>query len=309
MRRIQLLVKPVQRATENELVGSTAGISEEEYYQYFSDGQALLQRRILAINNKVFRSEDIFSATGSERYDNAPPLIFARNMVVSLEYSASGLVQSYYPLKKRTQSERFTITGSPSQYALESGVLLINAYPQTGTFRRVTNYKLPRLDKRRATVGSFTASATALTALTITGMDATDIAAGVYSQYDYLTLVGWDGTVKMRGVPFTTINTGTGVVTILAGSYTFPTGSTIAAGDYVCFGEYASTHSALDDQCEDFMIQYCMKRIFMRDSSMDVGDLETVLEPLIESVLELYSDDPDVQEVPVTNYGYFEDLD
>jgi len=307
LRRIELLITQVQRATENERVGSTDGISAEEYYQYFSDGQTMLQRRILAVNNKLFRTSDTFSASGAESYDNAPADMFARNMIASLEYSSSGLAKDYVHLKKRTQGERFSETGTPSQYMLESGRILVNAYPSAGSFRRVYNYKLPRLDKRRTTVLSHTKSATALSALTL--VTTTPFDSADYALSDYLTIVGWDGTIKMRGIPYTAVDSGTGVVTIQGTTYTFPSDSTLTNGDQVCLGEYAATHSLLDDQCEDFMLTYCQKRILMRDSSQDVSDLESVLQPMIDDILELYSDDPDVQEVPVTGFSYFQDCD
>lgn len=307
MRRIELLIPQVQRATENERVGSTDGISAEEYYQYFTDGQFMLQRRILAVNNKVFRANDTFDASGSETYDNAPFNIFARNMVVSLEYSSTGAARDYRPLTKRTAAERFSDAGTPTQYMLESGVIIVNAFPASGTFRRTYNFKLPRLDKRRTTVASHTKSATALSALTLT--TTTPFDADDYALSDYLTIVGWDGSIKMRGIPYTAVDSGTGVVTIQGTTYTFPTSSTLTNLDQVCLGEYATTHSLLDDQCEDLLLAYCSKRILMRDSSQDVGDLESILAPEIEAVLELYADDPDNQAVPVTNFDYFQDCD
>lgn len=305
MRRIELLVKQVQRATENERVGTQDGISLEEYYQYFTDGQFLLQRRILnGTGDKQFRKQDTFAASGSEVYDNAPFDIFAGNKVCALWYSESGLEQDYRRVKKRTEIERASYAGRPSQYAMRSGQLVINAYPATGTFRRLYNYKLPRLDRRRTTVDTHTKSATALTALTL--ITTTPFDVDDYALYDHLTIVGSDGAIKMRGIPYTSV-AANGVVTL--DSYTFPTGSTLDNGDYVCLGDYHSTHCTLDDQCEDFLLAYCTKRILMRDSSDDVNEvIAHELNPTILDIIELYGDDPDLDEVPVTDFTYFQDL-
>lgn len=308
MRRAELLITHVRRATENVATSSSDAITDEEFLQYLNDGQFLLQRRILAVNDKVFRTSDTFSADGSESYSNAPFNIFSRNRVAELEYSESGLDQDYYKLDKRTALERRSVTGRPSQYILESQSIIVNSYPSTGTFRRTYNFRVPRLDKRRSTVSSSTASATALTALTLT--TTSPFTAADYDLYDHLTIVGSDGTVKMRGIPYTAVDSGTGVVSILDSSYTFPEGSTIANGDHVVLGEYATTHSLLDDQCEDFLLTYCQKRIFMRDSSSDAVELlASDLDPMIQDILEIYSDDPDNQQIPITNFDYFQDLD
>lgn len=307
MRRIELLIPHVQKATENERIGSTDGVSLEEYYQYFTEGQNRLQRRILAVNNKVFRTTDTFAASGSESYDNAPFNIFARNMVAHLEFSPTGLDRDYYPLKKATSMERFSVSGSrPSQWILQSGVVLVNCYPLSGTFRRTYNYRLPRLDKRRAVIASRTIGATSLSALTLATTSPYN--ADDYALDEHLTIVDWNGTVEMRGLPYTGVSSG--VVTIQGTTYTFPDGSTAPVGSYVCLGPYSSTHSLLDDQCEDYLLQYCQKRILMRDASGDVGDLvELELGPMIAEILELYADDPENTEIPVTNFQYFQDMD
>lgn len=303
MRRAELLLKQVQRATENERAGVTDGISLEEYYQYFTDGLRRIQRAILEANNKVFRTSTTFLASGAEKYD-LPADIFASNRVATLEYSSSGQEQDYVRLEKRTQIERASSTGCPTQYVLEGKSFYVNAYPKLGKFRLTYNQLLPALDKRRATVSSFTDSGTKLTALTIAGFDSDELAL-----FDYLCVVGFDGTVKMRGVPFTEINDTTGVVSIYGNAYTYPDGSDIAAGDYVTFGEYASTHFLIDDQAEDFLVTYCQKRILMRDSSADVEDLAPELMEMLAGIVEVYADDPDITEVPISNYDYWTDID
>lgn len=302
MRRAELLVTQIQRATENERVGTTDGISVEEYYQYLTDGLRFLQRKILGVAPEAFRQTYEFSATGVEAYA-LPTLIFAKSRVARLEYSASGTASDYRPLDRVTQLERVTRQGLPSRYLLESGNVLVNAYPAAGAFRLTYDALLPAVDKRRATVSSHTKSSTALTALTLAGYTADD-----YALSDHLTIVGFDGTVKMRGIPYTAVNSGTGVVSIQGSSYTFPVGSTLDNGDYVCLGEYASTHPQIDTQAEDFLITYGQRRILKRDSSLDANDIAEELADMWMGIVDSYGQAPDEVPVPVTNTDYFTDL-
>lgn len=303
MRRGALLITQIQRATENERTGTQDAISLEEYYQYLTDGCRFIQRQIMKSYPRRFRASTTWSADGSESY-SLPTDILSPMHVVTLEYSPSGNARDYRPLEVGIQRQRWSDTGSPSIYIVEDRLLYVNAYPSTGTFR-LTYYKLvPAVDKRRGTVSTHTASSTALTALTLAGYTAAD-----FDLYDHLTVVGTDGTVKMRGIPYSSVNSGSGVVTIQGSSYTFPVGSTIANGDYYCLGEYASTHPLLDLICEDLLILYGCKRIWMRDSSEDALLHDPEILRMLGEILDVYAGTADIQPIPVTNYEFFGDLD
>jgi hypothetical protein len=305
MRRAELLLTQVQRATENERGSGTAdGISPEEYYQYFTDGLRAIQRAIVGPNSKAFRTYTTWSADGTEDYD-LPFDYFARNQIATLEYSQSGNAQDYYKLEKRTQLERFSETGAPSQYVMEGKRILVNAYPATGTFRLTYVALLPAVDKRRGTVASKTLTSGVLSALTITPSGA--FVAADYLLADHLCIVDFNGNITCRKIPYTAVS-GAGVLTIQGTTYTVPTGSSIAVGDYVCLGEYATTHFQIDDQAEDFLLAYCQKRIFNRDSSSDAVEMDAEMRGMLAAIVEVYSDDADTDEVPVTNYNYFDDL-
>jgi hypothetical protein len=153
------------------------------------------------------------------------------------------------------------------------------------------------------TISAVTVGASALTALTLTGYTAAD-----YDLSDHLTLVDFNGTVKMRGIPYTAVNGGTGVVTIQGSSYTFPTGSAAAIGDYVVLGKNASTHPLIDSNAEDFLITYASRRILMRDSSDDAAALNEEEMRMISGIVDTYAYSPDVELVPVVDSGYWTDL-
>lgn len=305
MRRGELLIKQIDRATENEKVGTQDAISPEEKYQYLTDGVRRFQEQVLAVKATSYRKEHTFSAAGTESYDQPIDMLLT-NQAVTLQYSSSGVAKDYYNLQQSAPLERWTMQGNPSRYYLQGRKIFVNCYPLLGSFRLVYNASLPAVDKRRATVSSHTTAGGALTALTLS--TSAPFTAADYALYDHLCIVGFDGTVKMRGIPYTAVNSGSGVVTIQGGSYTYPSGSTIANGDYVCLGEYASTHPQIDDQAESFLLTYVSRRILMRDSSTDTADLTAEEVAMLQGIVGLYAESPDVEPVLVSNYAYFDEF-
>jgi len=303
MRRAELLIPQVRRATENERVGSTDGISDEEFLQYFTDAVRMLQRQIVTTNPASFRRVLTVAVTGLESYA-LPVDMLNRNRIAVLEYSPDALAANYYALELRTELERKSIAGYPTQYILQDKTFLVNAFPVSGQFRLTYDYLIPAVDKRRAAVASSTVGATAITALTLSTSAPYD--EDDFDLSDNLTIVGFDGTVKMRGIPYTGVTTG--VVAIQGSSYTFPSGSTIAVGDYAVLGINASSHPLVDDQAEDFIITYCQKRILMRDSSTDAVDIDPEVQRMAAEVVALYQSNGDAPDVVITNYNYFDDV-
>lgn len=299
MRRSELLEKQIRRASENERTGSADGISSEEIYQYLTDGLRFLQRKILLVKGAPFRGTYTWDADGSSYY-GLPFDLFSKSSVVAVFYSSSGEETDYRPLEKVVSRERLFGDGCPRRYLIEDDRLYVSRYPDSGSFLMTYEKLRPSVDKRRATVGSQTTSNGQLTALTLSGYTAAD-----YALSDHLTVVDFNGTVKMRGIPYTAVNSGTGVVTIQGTTYTYPSGSTIANGDYVCLGAYASTHPQIDDAFEDFLVTYGTRRLLKRDSSADAADIAEELVDMWADGVAVYAQESDISDVPQTSDDFF----
>jgi hypothetical protein len=298
VRRAGLLELQVRRQTGNSRTGNSDSISSEEFLQYFTDAQLCIYRRMLGRNSKFFRTEAEYDASGAERY--ALPADCLGQSVITVEFSSTGGAKDYRALDRREYLERATVEGDPLFYILDGANVLLNPYPTTGTVRLVYNKELPRVDKRRSTVSSHTKSTTALSALTLVGYTADD-----YDLSDHLTVVDFNGVVKMRGIPYTAVDSGTGAVSIYGSSYTFPDGSTMSNGDYVCLGANASSHVQLPDFCEDFVLLYCAKRIMNRESSSDAADADPEVQRMAAEIIDLWSDmGGDVSQVTILNQDF-----
>lgn len=302
MRRSELLEKQSRRASENERVGSSDGISSEEVYQYFTDGLRFLQRKILLAGGTPFRGSFTWSATGAESYA-LPFDLFTQNNIVALFYSDSGNAEDYRPLDRIVERERLFGDGCPGRYLIEDGYVYVSRYPRFGSFLMIYDKLRPSIDKRRATVASSTTAGGALTALTLAGYTAAD-----YALSDHLTIVDFNGVVKMRGIPYTAVNAGSGVVSILGGSYTYPVGSTIAVNDFVCLGSYASTHPQIDDCFEDFFVTYGQRRLLKRDSTADAEDIAEELSAMWQDGVAVYAMDSDISQVPMPSHDFFSEF-
>lgn len=307
MRRVDYLITQARRTTGNEEFTEGAGIADEEFLQAANDAQDELQSIIQSMFPDVFQDEQEISLTaGLEQYD-IPSDAFLGNRVDMVEYSNSGNVRDYYPLKKGSKRERMNgVSGIPSFYLRRSGKLLLQPKPQSsGAKIRVLYQKaLPKLDKRRATVAAAVLTSTAVTSLTLDTTVLID--DGPLLEDGYITIVDADGAVQMRRIPISAINTTTGIVTVVPG-FTFESGETIAAGDYALRGRESSTHSQLTDICEKYLTEYMCLRILMRDSSVDSQEVSNLLLKFEETIRKSMAEpDGDVTLVPVTDTQYMD---
>jgi len=309
MRRMEQLVNQVRLQTENTRVGITDGISDEEFIQFVNDGQEDLLSKIFQTNARAFSKVTLVDMTRGQANYSLPADTFMNSRIVLVEYSNSGAAKDFRPLTKNVSTEQRHYEGYPQNYIIQGGDLIISPTPDrsiAGGIRVTYDPIFPRVDKRRTVVGAVTISVGAVTALTLS--NSAPFVLGDYNLYDYLSFVDAVGTVKTSGLRFTAVDAG-GVVTIPGGSFTQPVGSTIAIGDYVVLGPYASTHSGLPDICEKFLLNYCAMRIFARDSSSDIGDQMSILDNIESAILSNYQDTSgDLDEVPVVDYSYYPEV-
>jgi len=294
VRRLELLINQSRRATENNDV---AGISTLEFEQYYNNAQDRLQALIHTAHPEtdffaaegfvsLISGEDAYDLTNLEDEDGISfkSQILAFNSVFLIERSSGN---AYSPLKFISSKER----GIGYGYFFQNKKLIIAPSPSGSTSKgiRVTYAKKLRdLGIRRGTI-------TSLSPLTITATgDATDLV-----DTDYLTIVDKDGASKVDNVVMGGWNSGTGVIT------TTTDVSAAAIGDYVVYGEFASTHSELPDICERYLLEFCNMKIFMRDSSADASIQSSLVKSLEDDIIELFKDNTgDVVHVPISSTDY-----
>ena len=305
MRSVNLLIDQSRRATGNTEFTPSSGVQDSEFLQYINDGQ----EEIHSILNQLFptilyKIETIPVQQNVENYV-LPRDVYLGTRVDFVEYSASGLDQDFYPIKKGSVKERVNgQSGNPSFYIRINNELYIQPRPQQGGKLRVTYQKaIPKLDFRRAQIQAVSTSGNQITALTVD--PSVQIDSAEILEQGFACVIDAYGAVKMQAIPITAIDTTTGVVTLGAG-FTFQDGETIAATDYLCAGKFSATVSLLPDVCEKFLIEYTNVRILMRDSSTDSRDISQILLRVQDTLTKAFaepSNDPDT--IPILDGQYF----
>lgn len=304
MKRIELLITQSRKATENVDFSDTSGIDDEEFLQYFNDAQREIQAMIAVMFPDVFQKEYTVSVTsGTESY-TIPSDAFLGTRVDLVEFSPTTYDRDYYPLKKGSKYERINHTfAAPAYYIRQNNKILLQPIPQGGGKLRVLyQRRLPILDKRRGTVASISSTGTLLNSITLDTtqyIDATNIV-----EQDYITVVDKYGTIKTKQIPVLSASDTSGVIAI-DGTFNFDTGETIDAGDYVLRGPVSTTHSELDDFCEQFLYEYCDLRINIRDSNDDANQVSALLQRFEASIQKAFAEpDGDVERVALLDNQY-----
>lgn len=312
MRQIQYLIDHVRRVTENTTFSADTGISDEEVLQYFNDGQDEIQAVVFTLFPDIFQREKEINVTRDQEVYAIPDDAFLGNRVQLVEYSSDGQSRNYRPLFQGGKRERLSgVSSEPSFYIRRSGSILLQPAPDnsTGKIRLTYQRRVPRLDKRRATVSAAVLNSgnntiTSLTLDTSTAIDDTGLL-----EDNYITIIDKNGAINMKKIPISAINTTSGAVTVEAG-FTYEDGESISANNYVLRGKESSTHSELPDICEKYLLEYVALRLSMRDSSTDAATISALLAKIEETIRRAFSEpDGDVSLVPILDAQYFYDGD
>lgn len=295
MRKLELLILASRRATENQEFTDTAGIQDDEFIQYFNDGQEEIHAIINQSFPRVLMKQKVIQLTQNQEGYSIPSDCYLGTRVDFVEYAPNGDSQSYYPLKKGSLKERLNGSqANPSFYIRSGDELLLQPVPQTSNARiRVTYQRaVPRLDTVKATVESVVFSGSSISSLVLDDTVLMDTTALL--EEGYITVVDQDGRIKMQAIPISAISS-SGVVTVVPG-FEFEAGETIEAGDSVCRGKFSSNFSQLPDICEKYLLEYANTRILIRDSSSDSQSVGMVLAKIQGSIQTAFAEpdnDPD----------------
>lgn len=301
---LSYLIAQARRESENEDFGANNGIQDVEFIQYFNDAQHRLQSLIVAQRPQVFLEEKLIPSVANQEAYSLPADCFLGNMVSNVEYSPGNDVDYYNvslgSLKNRTPG----ITGNPVYYIRKSEKLLLAPYPQVSGDNIRVNYvrRIAELDLRRGSVASVTLGTDTITALTL---NTVDLDSTSLAEHEFFCVVDKSGAFKMKNIPFDSINAGTGVVTLTAG-FTFESGETIEADDYIVGGKETTTHSELPRHCERYLIKYVATKILIRDSSIDATEASAELGMIEQDIIASYAEiTDDVQTIPVIAEDWF----
>jgi hypothetical protein len=311
---IEDLIMEVRDHTENNDVSDTVGINDSEFVRYLNDGQYRIHSLVVQTHNNAFLGEKDIDVVSKQEEYAFPNDIYLNGRITQIMYRHTSNEYDFYPLKPmHLINRRPGIVGRPNRYVRKHASFLINPLPSgssSGAKLRV-NYtrEIPRLDKRRAVVGSVTLGTSDITALSF-NVSSETIDSEALLKRSTFTIVDKNGIIKMKNIPYDAISTVTGVVTITSG-FEFESGETITVGDYVCSGKNSTTHSELPQSIERYLIAYADFKVLKRDSSVDSTEALQELSEMESEIVSAYADIlDDIYEVPLINddidgFGWF----
>lgn len=307
MRRVELLIAQSRRATESENFSEDTGIPDAEFLQYLNDAQDRVYGKILSVFPSCYMDEKIVSVVYNQEAYDLPEDAFLGSRTETIEYSSTGQEADYRLLRKVRIRERYNgNAGTPDEYVRRGKQILLQPKPADSSATLRINYykKLPTLDKRRAQVLDVTLVDDEITVLHLDPTLLTQDDIDDIQLYSYITIVDKDGVIQMKNIPVSSVDGTTGLVT-LDGAFHFEEGETIAVGNWVCVGQYSTTHSQLDDSCERYLIAHTDWKILFRDSSTDQIEENKELTQMITDIMEAYTEaDEDVDGITVLDEDY-----
>jgi len=310
MRRSELLIKQVRRATENEEFSNQTGIVDEEILQYLNDAQDGIYSIIQSQFPSMFIKEKETDVNAQTESVSLPADVYNESRLSKVEFSKSGQARDYYKLDSGFTDERLNGNAATPDFYIRRGreILLQPKSQSTGKVRFEYQRNLQRMDKRRGKVSAVTLDPVTLTitSLTIDTSTITNEDIEEIQNLEFGCIVNRLGVIQMARLPIESIDINSGVVSFFSG-FTYESTETITVGDYLVGGYYSSSHSELPDTCERFLISYSQKRVLSRDSSNDAGDAKSDMEEMRADIISAFAQPSgDINEVPVTDYDYLD---
>jgi len=280
-RRLEEIITDARSQAYSEDYSLTEGWDDNVVARLANLGLNRLYHQITQIDNPAnIEQATIDVVAGQQSYD-IPYDVFMAIRIMHVRFQWGTQSYEFATLGQASIEDRFNYPiNIPDNYCIRDGKILLSPTPNvTRTGALIINYqkRMRTLDVRRGILSSKTDSPVTIT-LTFTSTSSKDANmeanSAVLDKRDYICLVDRDGNPIVSQIPVNNYNSSTKVITAES-TYSFPTDelaaldAAIAAGTtiYVVSGQYASTHSELDTQCEDFLIEFIISRLLRLQSS------------------------------------------
>jgi hypothetical protein len=309
-----VLISASRRDTQNaaDVPTSTSrrGIENKDFVRALNYAQQNLERIATAEYPFVFQVKETTDLSTGQRVVPVIGNIYLDLRIKDVEYSRSGREEDYNRLAYRSNIESPYLASFPSEWYRENSDICLNPPVSTsGGKVRVTYQRT--LDSMAVRVGQITAITldvvNNITSLTVNA--ATDeeqaLTDGV-TEEPYVCISNKDGIVKAYNIPYISYNTGTGQLNLPAPAPIVDAASPPAIGDFVTVGLWTTTHSKLPFNCEQYLIEYCNRKIKIRESKpSDWQALDMVAQRLAKEIAAAYAmgDSTAVKPIPLTGFG------
>lgn len=293
-----------QNANDIPTLSTQSGIFTKDFLRYANFAQDRLQSKITKKFPFAFITYKVVDIVAGTSLYSVPDNLSMNNKIVKVEYSRDGTEANYRRLKPgNPYNPSYRPTQSPTEYNRVDGQVQLMPPPSVagGTLRIWFIRALDRMELRRGAIdvvtinGSNQITALSLDIATVSAEDAVELAK-ISTQY--LCVNSKAGVVKTYNIPVSAYDPSNGNLT-LVGTPELDKGESIAVGDYVTIGRYTTTHSKLTNECERYITEYTNRRVFKRDISVTVDNIDAEVFNMEKDIVENYQvPDLDVKFIP-----------
>jgi hypothetical protein len=291
---------PAMQGTRSldEMIRTARSLSYQEQYSYtegwndnvavdiFNLGLDKLYAAITQIENPAEVNQYETDVIARQVAYDLPIEVHMALRLVDVRYLYGTQAWEFITLRQGMIQDRFSYpTNIPDTYCIRNGQMLLSPAPnQTKTNALIINYqkRMKKMDIRRGQVESFTSSpyvfqlSFATNTRKNAAMEAN--ADSLLDLVDWATLVDTFGNIIMPAISLERYDQGTRRLYALD-SFAPTADQLTALNDalsngnavYVVQGDYSSTHSELDRQCEDALIEYAVLRFLRLASSSEAS--------------------------------------
>lgn len=309
MKRVELLIDEVRNITGNQNYDANSGLSQSVLVRYLKNAQVELYKHVSNAKNSAFLVDsENFQITNDQQTYPYPRDIYLQNIETlqwALNPGSSGY--DWVNLGKGITKDRLTSqNGYAFEYILRKDHIILSPPLQSGYLRFTYMRRFPDLEKRSGQVSAVTINGdNEVTALTLNAAEGS-FDPTYLNQLQALCVVDRYGYNKAMNIEFTSVDAGTGVVT-LGTPFALYSGETIAVGDYVTAGFWTMNTSLFEDVAESYIIKYAVYETRYGDYSKWTTEAKDDLLRCADSVVDAYADvDDDITQVAIINSDFLD---
>lgn len=303
-RSAEEIIEEIRGLAYSEDYSLTEGWDQNVVTNLLNLAQNSVYHAITQIDNPPFIEEYVQDVIQAQQSYDIPFDVFMRFRIMDVRYLWGDAPYQFVTLKQGMIQDRFDYPiNIPDVYCIRGKKILLSPTPNlTRLNSLVVNFqrRLRTLDVRRGIVDSRTTSPVTFdlifTADSEKNANMKQYADSQLDKVDYCCLVDSFGEPVVTSIPLQGYNTTTQVLTANP-NYTIPAAELavldayIAADDpvYVVRGIYGSTNSALDPQCEDYMMEFVIQRLLrLQSNSSEVVEQTESMADALEQIVNAY---------------------
>jgi hypothetical protein len=295
--RAELLIREIRQKSGHQTYDYQSGIQQRDMVLYLNDAQDRLTNLIMQEHGSTLKKSSTISIVAGTASYTLPTDVYLGHNIVKVEYTTTGNYQDAVVLNLRTSREEVSVRGFPDSYFVRDGFIILSMIPnQAGQIRIEYQYVIPQLGIRVGQITAFTDGFQYTPAITAPLQEQIfDMQNGFV---DFVSVVDSSGTIICPGIAFTSYDATTNTFTLATPA------STIAVGQYVVFGKYASTHSMLPQPAKRYLIEYAVARCQTSDSNaLETQMTSPYVQGIEAEVLDAYAVlEEDIMSIPVLDY-------